>query len=124
MKILITGGAGFIGSNLSSFLAEKVAKVTVLDDFSKGIIENIKDLKIELIKGKIEDENLIDSLRGKRFDFIHHQAAITDTTVDDEEKMMRVNVDGFKNVLKSLTILCLGNGFLWQVWITHQVDDE
>ena len=99
MRILITGGAGFIGSNLSSSLIEKGAKVTILDDFSKGIIENIKDLKIELIEGMVEDENLINSLKGKRFDFIHHQAAITDTTVEDEERMMRVNVDGFKNIL-------------------------
>ncbi len=99
MRVLITGGAGFIGSNLGSFLAEKGAKVTILDDFSKGTIENIKDRKIELIKGKIEDKNLIGSLKGKRFNFIHHQAALTDTTIDDEEKMMRVNVDGFKNIL-------------------------
>lgn len=99
MKILVTGGAGFIGSNLSSFLVEKGAKVTVLDDFSKGIIGNIEDLKIELIKGSIEDKSLIDSLRGKRFDFIHHQAAISDTTIADNGKMIRVNVDGFRNIL-------------------------
>ena len=55
MKILITGGAGFIGSNLSSFLANKGAKVTILDDFSQGVIKRIKDLETELIKGKVED---------------------------------------------------------------------
>lgn len=99
MKVLITGGAGFIGSNLSSFLIDRGAQVTILEDFSKGIIENIKTLEIELIKGKVEDENLINSLSGKSFDFIHHQAALTDTTIDDSEKMMKVNVAGFKNIL-------------------------
>mgnify|MGYP000100089076 CR=1 FL=1 len=45
MRILVTGGAGFIGSNLSSFLVKRGAKITVLDDFSKGTMENIKELK-------------------------------------------------------------------------------
>jgi len=67
MEALVTGGAGFIGSNLSSFLAGRGAKVTVLDDFSRGIIENIEGSKVELIKGKIEHKDLIDSLRGKGF---------------------------------------------------------
>jgi len=99
VKILVTGGAGFIGSNLSHSLVEKGFEITALDDFSKGIIENIKNLRIELIKGKIEDAGLINSLKGKGFKFIHHQAALTDTTIDDIKEMMRVNVDGFKNIL-------------------------
>ncbi|MCD5397667.1 NAD-dependent epimerase/dehydratase family protein [candidate division NPL-UPA2 bacterium] len=99
MKILITGGAGFIGSNLSSFLANKGAKITVLDDFSQGVREHVENPEFELIAGGVENEGLINSLQGKNFDFIHHQAAITDTTVDDREKMLRVNVDGLKNIL-------------------------
>lgn len=99
MKILITGGAGFVGSNLSSFLVNKGAKITILDDFSQGVRENVGNPEIELITGGVENEGLINSLQGKNFDFIHHQAAITDTTVDDQEKMMRVNVSGVKNIL-------------------------
>ena len=45
MRILITGGAGFIGSHLSEFLLSKGHKVTVLDDLSTGSIHNIKHLK-------------------------------------------------------------------------------
>ncbi len=99
MKVLVTGGAGFVGSNLSSFLADKGAKVTILDNFSPGAIENIKDLEADLVEGRVENAGLVNSLKGKSFDFIHHQAAITDTTVDDQERMMRVNVEGFKNIL-------------------------
>ena len=101
MNVLITGGSGFVGSNLTREIQERFssARVSLLDDFSSGVIENIKGLKVELIKGKVEDANLISSLYGKNFDFIYHQAAITDTTVDNEGKMMEVNVDGFKNIL-------------------------
>jgi len=102
VRILITGGAGFIGANLTLEVQRKFssAQVTILDDFSSGSIENIKDLKIaDLIRGKIEDENLINSLIGKKFNFIFHQAALTDTTVEDLKRMMGVNVDGFKNIL-------------------------
>jgi ADP-L-glycero-D-manno-heptose 6-epimerase len=99
MKILITGGAGFIGSNIASFLINNGVDVTILDDFSTGNIENIKNLKVELIEGKVEDEDLIKKLAGKNFGTIIHQAAITDTTIKDEDKMMRVNVEGFKNIL-------------------------
>lgn len=99
MKVLVTGGAGFIGSNLSAFLINKGAKVTILDDFSQGVMENIKHLKADLIKGRVEDEALINSLTDKGFDCIFHQAALTDTTIDSLEKMMEVNVDGFKNIL-------------------------
>ena len=101
MRVLITGGAGVIGSNLTKKIQKKFpsCEVSILDDFSSGGVKNLEGLVGELIKGKIEDEALIDSLRGKKFDFIHHQAALTDTTVDNQEKMMRVNVDGFKNIL-------------------------
>jgi len=101
MKVLITGGAGFVGSNLTEEIQGRFpsAQISLLDDFSSGNVKNLNGFKGEIIKGKIEDESLINSLFGKRFDFIYHQAALTDTTVDDEEKMMRVNVDGFKNIL-------------------------
>ncbi len=101
MRILITGGAGFIGASLALEIEKRFPswQVTVLDGLSSGHIRNIGGFKGELIEGRVEDEELINSLNGKNFDFIHHQAAITDTTIDDEERMMRVNIDGFKNIL-------------------------
>ncbi len=75
------------------------ASITILDDFSSGVTGNLKGFKGELVNGKIEDEKLIENLRGKGFDSIYHLAAITDTTISDEKNMMKVNVDGFKNIL-------------------------
>ena len=102
MKILITGGAGFVGVNLAMEIQKRFpqAIITVLDNFLSGRWTNLKEFKGEFIEGDIESETLINNmLSGKKFDFIYHQASITDTTVDDEKKMMGVNVDGFRNIL-------------------------
>ena len=48
-KILITGGAGFIGSNLSNFLDKKNCKVTIIDDLSIGRKKNVQNKKINFM---------------------------------------------------------------------------
>ena len=97
MKCLVTGGAGFIGSNLALHLEKEGHAVTALDDFSSGHENNLKGFKGEVIRADISDFNFTSKF--KKFDAIFHQAAITDTTVTDERKMFRANVDGFKNLL-------------------------
>ena len=72
MKILITGGAGFIGSNLSKFLLKRDYEVTIVDDFSAGKLSNIKGLNVTLFKNKIEE---LDVKKFKDIDFIVHLAA-------------------------------------------------
>jgi len=101
MKVLISGGAGFIGSNLILEIQKRFSsiEITILDNFLSGKRTNLEGFKGELIEGGIENETLVNSLNGRNFDFIHHQAAVTDTTIDDKGKMTRVNVDGFKNIL-------------------------
>jgi ADP-L-glycero-D-manno-heptose 6-epimerase len=99
MKALVTGGAGFIGANICKYLIDNGFAVTCLDDFLKGREANIKDLKLEFIKGSVADEKLIKSLKGKKFDCIFHEAAITDTTVEDKNLMLKVNVEGFNYIL-------------------------
>ncbi len=98
MNILITGGAGFIGSQLALYLQNnfKNFKITILDDFSSGHFKNLKGFNGTLITGKIEDKNLWDYLKSNfKFDIVFHKAAITDTTIMDQEKMVNINTNSF-----------------------------
>lgn len=99
-KILITGGAGFIGSNLALALQEKYPEnqYFIIDNFSSGNQNNLEGFRGEIITGDIAKIDL------KKYfpdglDIIFHQAAITDTTVTDKDKMLSANVQGFRNVL-------------------------
>jgi UDP-glucose 4-epimerase len=74
-KILVTGGAGFIGSHVAEELARRGHSVVVLDDLSGGFRDNIAD-GIEFIQGSITDHALIDSLfSSRKFDYVYHLAA-------------------------------------------------
>jgi UDP-glucose 4-epimerase len=102
-NIVITGGAGFIGSNLARVLA-KENKVIVIDDLSTGNLENINDLinneSINFIKGSITDIDLLKDIF-KNIDYIFHQAAIPSVprSIKDPIRSNRVNVNGTLNVL-------------------------
>jgi len=99
MKYLVTGGAGFVGSNLSFTLEKEGHQVTILDDFSSGNFKNLLGFKGEVVGASILDEGWEKSA-GTGYAAIFHEAAITDTTVHDQKKMMQVNVEGFKRVLE------------------------
>ncbi len=102
MKILITGGAGFIGSNLAHTLQERYpdAKIYVLDNFSSGHFKNLIGFRGEVITGDVRDKELWNYIRKKFFfDVIFHKAAITDTTVMDQRLMMETNADSFRYIL-------------------------
>jgi len=103
MKVLVTGGAGFIGSNIVELLESKNAKVTVLDDFSHASYKNLLGLKADVVCADIRNESLYKKL--PKFDAVIHLAAITETTDKDDTKMMTVNFEGFKNILQ----FCLKN---------------
>ena len=95
-KYLVTGGAGFIGSNIAKTLEAQGHEVTVLDDFSKN--GNFKNLIG--FKGDVITADLFECVpHDMYFDAIFHEAAITDTTVMDQKAMMEQNVEAFKNLL-------------------------
>lgn len=97
-KYLVTGGAGFIGSNLAFALEEeRKAKVTVLDNFSSGSYKNLIAFTGDIIAGDVQSRDWFEA--AGPVDAIFHEAAITDTTVHDQRRMMEINVDGFRNVL-------------------------
>lgn len=98
MKALVTGGAGFVGSNLSWELAARGWDVVVLDDMSVGTFKNLQGFPGDVVAADVGDVSYWSPRVGK-VDAVFHQAAITDTTVTDQKKMMRVNVEAFRDLL-------------------------
>ena len=102
-KIVVTGGAGFIGSNLARTLASD-NKTIVIDNLSTGYLENIQDLidnhKIEFIKGSITDLDFLFEVFNN-VDYVFHQAAIPSVprSINDPIRTNHANVDGTLNVL-------------------------
>ena len=78
MKILVTGGAGFIGSNLVNKLVEKGYEVTVIDNLSMGTMDNLKDVadKIKFYNHDICDSKFMHELLNEKFDYIYYLVAI------------------------------------------------
>jgi UDP-glucose 4-epimerase len=101
MKILITGGAGFIGSHLVEHYQDK-AEVVVLDNFRTGHRKNLTGLKCEIVEGSILDRALLDQIM-PGVDYVFHLAAL----VSVPESMTRIadtvdiNIHGLLNVLAS-----------------------
>lgn len=103
-KVLVTGGAGFIGSNLCDELLAIGAEVICLDNFATGKIENIKHLfghkNFHLIVGDIRNmDDCRKSVEG--VDFILHEAALGSVprSINDPVTSNDVNVSGFLNML-------------------------
>lgn len=103
-KILVTGGAGFIGSNLCEELVKKGNYVVCLDNFSIGRIENIQGLldnnRFKLIEGDIRNlDTCLKAVNG--VDVVFHEAALGSIprSIDDPITTNAVNISGFLNML-------------------------
>ena len=103
-RILVTGGAGFIGSNLCDTLLELGAKVTCLDNFSTGRRENLETClqnpNFTLIEGDIRDLEICKKACENQ-DFVLHEAALGSVprSINDPITSNEVNVGGFLNML-------------------------
>lgn len=103
MRFLVTGGAGFIGSNLAIKLTELGHDVRVLDNFSSGRRENLSDIadKAEIVEGDIRDFwTVMSCMEG--IDYVMHQAALPSVprSVKNPLTSNAVNIDGTLNVLE------------------------
>ncbi|WP_328653230.1 NAD-dependent epimerase/dehydratase family protein [Micromonospora sp. NBC_00330] len=106
MRVLVTGGAGFIGSHLCEFLVEQHHDVTVLDELSTGSVANISGCldagSVRLVEGSILDRDLVNEcVRGQ--DAVFHLAAAVGvrTIVDSPLQSLRVNLHGTENVVEA-----------------------
>lgn len=105
MNVLITGGAGFIGSHLADKLINRDNKITVLDDLSTGRYENIahleKNKNFEFVEGTILNERLVDKLVEK-CDIIFHLAAAVgvELVVKHPLESLTTNIKGSEIVLE------------------------
>jgi len=112
--ILITGGAGFIGSNLAFYFQDHFleANIVIFDCFrseetfsngnlkSFGHYKNLIGFKGDMICGNLNDAKDLEMLQSYDFDYIFHEAAISDTRVYDQEIIMQTNVNSFYTILE------------------------
>jgi UDP-glucose 4-epimerase len=106
MKVLITGGAGFIGSHLcDTFLAEG-KEVVILDNLSTGSLNNISHIKhqIKIIEGDIRDKNLVEHLTEETDLILHMAAALgVDNILENPIESISTNFYGSECVLNAAT---------------------
>ncbi len=104
-KYLVTGGCGFIGSNLARTLAKRGAQVTAVDNIQSGVAENLRDSEVQFLAADVtESRNWLaggplSQLTGVQWDAVFHHGDITDPRHGDDEKVYQRNTSGFQNVL-------------------------
>ncbi len=102
MKCLVTGGAGFIGSHLSSILVRQGHTVTILDDLSTGHLSNVEDIPHIFVRGDVSDRSTVVDVV-KENEAVFHLAAIASVpkTLEDPIRSHQVNLEGTLNVLEA-----------------------
>lgn len=102
MRVLVTGGAGFVGSHLTAALVAEGARVRVLDDLSSGKASNLAGLPAELMVGDIAEPGVVqEAVSG--CELIFHQAALVSVPLSIQEPALayRTNVTGTFNVFEA-----------------------
>lgn len=104
-RVLITGGAGFIGSNLAKTLVEDGNKVVVVDDLSMGQIENIEGLDLEFLEHDVTDKEFMHHiLRKYKFEYIFFLAAVA-SVADSVERPLETHAVNQEAVLDVLEFI-------------------
>ena len=103
MRYIVTGGAGFIGSNIVKKLVSRGDSVTVIDNLNTGKEENLSSVqeRINFLKNDILNEDLLEK-ETKNIDGVFHQAALASVqdSFSNPEEYHNVNVNGTENILK------------------------
>jgi len=103
MKILVTGGAGFIGSHIVEYLVQRGDDVTILDNLNTGKIENLSKVNndVNFVNGNIREYKLLERLVSDS-DGVFHEAALASIqeSLKMQDKYFDVNVSGTENILK------------------------
>ena len=103
MKYVVTGGAGFIGSNIVKKLVDRGDSVTVIDNLNTGKEENLQSVKDEIIflKDDILNFDLLEKVT-QEIDGVFHQAALASVqdSFSKPDEYHNVNVNGTENILK------------------------
>lgn len=104
-RVLITGGAGFIGSNLAKALVKDNNKVVVVDDLSMGQIENLEGLNVEFFEHDVTDKSFMHHLlREYKFDYIFFLAAVA-SVADSVERPLETHAINQEAVLDTLEFI-------------------
>jgi len=105
MQILVTGGAGFIGSHLVERLLQEGHTVTVLDDLSTGSEKNLAGLKIQFVREDVKDREATYWFV-RQSDFVIHLAAAVGVKLimDDPYGSMLTNIEGSSNVIRACSL--------------------
>lgn len=103
MRIGITGGAGFIGSNLARSLVHQGHKIRIIDDFSSGLVANITDLDCEVVQGSFADVDKVwNFLDGVEFVFHLGARGSVPRSIVSPQRTFDVNVVGTQNLLEAI----------------------
>jgi ADP-L-glycero-D-manno-heptose 6-epimerase len=100
-NFIVTGGAGFVGSNLTLALQEKFpdARLTVIDDFRSGSFKNLTGYRGDFVAQNLASLDWHEQFGDQMFDAIFHLASITDTTNHDQFEQVHDNVESFRRIL-------------------------